>query len=343
MREQWLVAIGVAVAVGLIMAGCVTQPTTPGGDETAVLGAFLPGEVSLAIDELPEDEDDVTAESGNPVRNTYERVVRSAATVVHRFQRMADKALALGAEIRNDFTDPNQTQVEGSFIADGTLVTYKADFSAFDIDGDGTDDGSGNAVDTPVAVRVWVNRGNGYEQFLCALVTTKPTTDNFGAGQVYVYPYAALATAPDDVYIHVDYDRTDAGHKWNVAYVEGVLHPKHRVSIGTARVDVRTNASDQTEKTVRAAYQFNDNPYGFETFQSAVHYLRGGDGLLASAKAIGGLAQVEFTNVCVSLDDRTLATSGECDSFDTQDMTYLELPADGVADFPAAFPAVPTF
>src|SRR5207249_3208397 len=110
-----------------------------------------------------------------------ERTFRAAGFIVRKFQQFADRALALGAAIRNDIKDPTVTQVTGTIAGHA----YVADFSAFDIDGDGTADGSGKINETPVAMRMWVSTDQGYQRFLCALVTTRPTTSNVGAGQVY--------------------------------------------------------------------------------------------------------------------------------------------------------------
>lgn len=315
---------------------------TSDSDENAVVAQVLPASVSLDVEELPENGSDETSQSSSETRNIYARVVRSAATVVHRFHRLADRAMALASRVHRDMEDPNQTQVTGTFLIRGQRVNYKADFAAFDFDGDGEDDGSGTALETPVAVRMWVDDGDGYEQFMCALVGTKPSADDLGAGEIYVRPRIADPNAPDDVGIRVQYDRTDADHRWNIAWVQGQIHPRHKLNRGLARVDVRVNIAGDTEKTVRSAYDFIADVYGFDMLQSAVHYLRGGEGLLASA-TFTGVGELNFTEVCTSLETQSRAQDGECDTFDTQDMTLLNLPIGGEADFPEAFPTEPTF
>ncbi len=319
-----------------------TGGTSTGGQ----VEAFLPSGVTLDISELPEDADTATAKAIQTERDTgsaYERVALASATIVHRFHRLADRGLALAAVIHNDITDPAQTQVTGTFQVGTQLVTYKADFAAFDFDGDGTPDGSGSPGQSPVAVRIWADQGSGYERFMCAVITQRPTAANLGAGKFYAKPSAVAADVPTNVQFFVDYDRTDPAHKWNLAYVTGQIHPRYALLWGLARVDVRTNAAGGIEKTVRAAYDFADNPYGLWWLQSAVHYVVGGPGLLESAKSAGGTVAIDFTNVCVNLIDRTLATHGECDSFDLQDMTLLDTPPGNAADFPATFPEQPTF
>jgi hypothetical protein len=313
-------------------------------DEDHAPPAFLPTSIDLDIDELPEDESS-TAKSltaSNPSLNSYERVVRSAATIVHRFHRICRRALALGAAIRADMDDPNAAQVAGSYFVGLEEVAYKVDFTAFDFDGDGTPDGSGNAVTYPVAFRMWTDRGAGFVPFMCALITQPPTTDHVGAGSFYVVPRAGDPRAPEGIALHVDYDRT-AEHKWNQMYLSGSLHPAYVLDIGLARVDVRTTDLG-TEKTVRAAYEYTANPFQFTSFQSAVHYALGQSGLLLSgvaSQAAGG--QITFENICVDLSSRIPLGSDSCSEFDTQDMNLLDLPLGGEVEFPADFPAAPTF
>lgn len=347
MRATLAVTTLLICGMWLLLGGCPAGGTgatgTEGTTDTNKPSAFLPSAVSLSIDELPEDADSESAESGQLVRNVYQRVVRSSATVIHRFYRAADRALALAAAMRDDMTSRSQTQVTGTFAVGGAAVSYKADFAAFDFDGDGTADGSGDAVNLPIALRIWTDSGSGYVRFLCALIAQKPSEDNYGTGQVCVLPSAVDPLAPAGMQVYVNYDRTDTSHGWNEAYVSGRVHPSYGLTIGRARVDVRTDTGGDVEKTVRSAYLFAENPYGFETFQSAAHWLVGGTGLLASARATGGTAQAEFTNICVDLEQQSLATGGQCDAFDTQDMTLLDVPTGSEADFPAAFPEEPTF
>jgi len=339
----------------LIPAGCPPQrdnnddgtgPDNNGnpddGGAPEEVAAFLPSEVVLDVSELPEDADD-EEQSGQLARSVYEIVVRSSATIVHRFHRLADQGLALGAAIRLDMTAADQTQVEDTFLVGGQTIAYKADFSAFDFDGDGTLDGSGNAVDLPVALRIWANRGSGFERFLCALITQKPSSANIGAGRFFVRPNAVNNLIAADVLIYVEYDRTDPAHRWNVAYVAGALHPLHRIAQGVARVDVTTDSTATVEKTVRAAYIFSANLYEIETLQSNAHYRRGGDGLLLEAHATSDSGELDFGEVCIGLTDRGLAEAGVCSDFDTQYMEYLDLPAGDETEFPAGFPAEPTF
>src|ERR1051325_11490718 len=188
------------------------------GTQSKQIPAFLPDGVTMDTSELPATGDPTSRNKTDAdMLNTTpaQRTLEAATRIVENFHRMADHAVALGAKIQHDMTDPNQTQVQGTFNTPNGPVSYKADFSAFDFDGDGTPDGSGNAVDTPVAVRVWVDRGTGYQRLMCALVTTKPSTDNLGAGKTYVHPGAARTDDPGSFQVFVNWDRTDATHKWN--------------------------------------------------------------------------------------------------------------------------------
>ncbi len=336
--------------VVLVTGGCptgttaTTDGTTGTTSGTTAVAEFLPSAITLEISELPEDANDVTVNENEQVmRHMYDRVVRSSATIVHRFHRLADRALALGAAIRDDVTDPNDPTVSGTIRVAGVDVAYKADFAAFDFDGDGTADGSGNMVDLPVAVRIWTDRGDGYARFLCALISQKPSDENIGSGEFYVRPAAAHADAPTDVQVFVQYDRTDTAHKWNQAFISGKIHPRYGLTNGAARVDVRPDAAGALEKTIRGSHDYDDNPYGFTTFQSAAHYVVGGTALLASAQATAGESEVSFTNVCVDLAERELLTDGSCDDFDTQDMEFLDVPTGDETAWPADFPEEPTF
>jgi hypothetical protein len=241
-------------------------------------------------------------------------------------------------------TDPNQTQVAGTFRVNGADVAYKCDFAAFDFDGDGDLDGSGNAVDLPVAIRIWTDHeaSADFQQFLCALVETKPSTDNLGKGEVYFRPFAVDSTAFQNAQIYVLYDRTDTTHRRNEAYVSGQLHPFYRIQDGRARVDVQTMSDASVEKTVRAAYEFVENPYGFESFQSATHHRVSGAGLLVTATTAFSAGSLNIDEVCVDLITLTLSEEA-CTGFNTQYTTLLDLPSGGESAFPAGFPETPTF
>jgi len=286
--------------------------------------------------------DDTAAHcTGDPA---IDRTLRAGAVFLHGFHRLADRALALGARIRNDISSPDQSQIQGTFPVHGGVVTYKADFGAFDIDGDGIADGSGMANVEPVAVRIWADNGAGYQRFLCALVTTRPSTNNLGAGELFTQPSAAVSDAPSDFLVHVYYDRTDSSHKWNEAFVKGHLRPNVNVSTSHDRVDVRAIADQPIEKTIRSTATFNEHPLGFADYSFAAHFQRGGHAVLLSGLSTGGSTQVDFTNTCVDLESCVIDAGGSaCASFDTQDMDFIDPPTSADTEFPADFPETPTF
>ncbi len=343
--------IAVVGGFGLLFAGCngrLTGGLPGGGTNGDVVAPFLPDDVSLDVSELPDPDASTTAKSVRTASaitgvTAYDRTVRAAGAVLHAFQRTARRTFALGAAIKKDFTDANQTQVSGTFRVATLTVSYRADFAPFDIDGDGTADGSGKATVDPVALRMWVDRGNGFERFLCALVTTRPSSANVGAGQMFFKPSAAIATDFSDLQVRVNWDRTDTSHKWNEAFVSGRLRNDYVMSAGHQRVDVRTTTDGSVEKTVRSNASFTQSPFGFDAYSFSAHTLVGSGAILISGLSTGGTAQVDFTNVCVSVTDRSLATNGECDAFDTQDMAFIDAPTGSETGFPADFPAQPTF
>jgi hypothetical protein len=309
----------------------------------------LPDSITLDISELGDEEsnaakmkDEEAARcTGDPA---IDRTLRAGAVVTHAFHRLTDRALALGARIRSDIDDPTQTQVEGMFPVLGGTTAYKADFAAFDIDGDGTADGSGMANVEPVALRIWTDSGAGYQPFLCALVTTRPSTANLGAGEIFIMPSSAIPDAPADFFVHVVYDRTDSAHKWNEAFTTGHMRPNVNTSTAHHRVDVRTNANDQVERTIRSTTTFSEHPLGFADYAFAAHFQRGGTAVLLSGLSTGGTTQVDFSNVCVDISSCTIDAGGTaCSEFDTQDMSFIDAAAASQLMFPADFPSTPTF
>ncbi len=348
MRHRFSNLAVLITATLISIAGCPGSNTQTGGNTNAggqvavEVPEFLPGAISIDVTELPEDPN--TLETAAVTRDTFERILRTSSTVVLRFHELADRVLGFGALIRKDMTSPTQTQVQGTFDVGGKTVAYKADLAAFDFNGDGRPEGSGNASELPVTLRVWTDAGGGYQRFLCALVSERPSSANVGAGQLYLHPGAALSEI-GDVQLYVDYDRTAPEHGWNLAYFSGLLHPLYDVNIGIARVDQRTNTSGGLEKTVRTSQQLAIDPYEFTTFQSAVHWAVAQPTLLMSVAATKAGVSLTFANLCLDFETRAPTTPGTdpCSGLDTQDMTLLPVPLGGENTFPAAFPEQPTF
>ncbi len=339
--------LAIVIGAGLLATACNSDffSNLFGG---ASVDEFLPTDITLEVDELPDTDGTSDKAAGSDLLITgttaHDRTLRATGAILHAFHRLAARSLVLGAAVRNDLTDATQTQVSGTLLVGGQEVSYKADFSAFDIDADGIPDGSGNANEAPVAIRMWVDRGNGFERFLCALVTTRPTSNNVGAGMMYAHPNAARSDAFEDLQIMAAWDRTDDEHKWNEAYISGQVRTNYSMTIGHQRVDHRTFADQTVEKTVRSTSQFDNTPLGFETVAFSTHWLQGSGFVLVNAEATGGTSQVSLTDVCVDLSDNTLAV-GQCASYQTADADYgvLTQPAGDEAGFPAAFSEAPTF
>lgn len=347
MFKKWwaFVLIAIMAAAG---PGCANFPSIVGGNDNTsdAVAQFIPSDITLDISELP-NEDTTNAKSIHNAsmitgRNAYDRATRAASRVMNMFQGAAHRSLALAAVINEDMSGADVTQVSGDFMVNSTTVAYRADFAAFDFDGDNVADGSGNAVTEPIALRVWVDRGDGFERFLCALITTKPSTDNAGKGEFYVHPAAARSTEYADLTVHAQWDRTDSNHKWNQAWVTGQLGENYSFQNGVMRVDHRTDG-DVTAKTVRATTMFDTSPYGFDTFSMAGHWQRGSGALLLKAQASGGLTTLDFDEICVSLTDFTTTDTTLCSDFDTQDMTYLDAASESNTTWPTDFSAEPSF
>ncbi|MGE0480294.1 MAG: hypothetical protein AB7Q17_07465 [Phycisphaerae bacterium] len=346
-RNFRLAVLTTATLVALAtLAGC-PQPQNPdntggtgdtGGNHVA--RAFVPSGVTLDVSEL-----DTTEQQSRVSVQEYVSIVRSARNITRMFQNAADAALVIAATVADDITSLSQTQVAGEFNINGAAVDYRCDFSAFDFDGDGDADGSGLPNTTPVAFRIWTDRGTGFQPFMCGLITTLPGTGTAGAGAIIAAPFNADASAQPDVQIRVEWDRTAAGHRWNQAYISGTLDPIDGVviDIGHARVDVRDSGAFGFEKTVRGTAAFDQHPADFDSIQVATHFAPGTGALLLNAQSAGGTSPFNEASVCLSRTDFNDATGGACADFDTQDMNFLDVPIGGENDFPAGFPATPTF
>src|SRR5439155_25373024 len=103
-----------------------------------------------------------------------------------------------------------------------------------------------------------------YERCLCALTPTRASADNAGAGQIYVNPAVVNPDIFANLQIHVVWDRTDAAHKWNEAFVIGQVGQYIVLSAGHERVDVRPLATDGTGKTIRSTDVFSQSPWAFD-------------------------------------------------------------------------------
>lgn len=330
-------------------SGNTAPPSTGGTDyvsdtpPSSAVGDIMPNALSIDISDLPDDtssKEDLASQSS---ANFYRRTEISTAAIVNAFHRYADRSILVAKKIQANITDPNQTNVSGSFVLNGTTVSYKADFSAFDIDGDGVPDGSGTAAADPVAIRMWVDRGEGYQPFLCALITHRPANGNLGAGVLYAHPSAVFANASDTFQYEIQWDRTDDSHKWNLANLEGRAREFYTLTKGVARVDQRNEGGGVINKTVRANGFFSESSVRLDHLLTSVVYHPGSGQAMMSSNSSDGAASIAFTDSCVNLADFSENKDGACDTYDKQDDTFLAEPTGTEATFPADFPATPTF
>ncbi len=351
-RFARIAALTCPIAALLALGGCPTTSTTTtttttgtgtgtgtGTTDTSDIQSFLPSSVSLDVSEVS------AVQSARTPADGYRGIVRGSADIVEMFQNAGDIVVSIGQQITDDLTARTQSQVSGELTINSTTVSYKCDFGAFDFDGDGTLDGSGNSQTVPVAFRIWTDRGSGFVQLMCGLVTVLPRSGNLGAGTLVARPVNGDGSAPADQQLLIQWDRTDSAHKWNLAYVSGSVDQSLQVKadIAYTRVDLRENGSGVTEKTVRASADFQQHPNGYTSMQSAVHYQRQSTALLLSAQSTGGTDTTTASNLCLNFADFSDLSGAACLSFDTQDMSYLPLPVGGENAFPAGFTESPTF
>lgn len=351
--------VAFAALTGLTLAACNSGLTVlpgvapglfAGPRPAASVQPFVPARITLDVSELPDDAQTTTGSAKSIAAMetsgaAIDRALRAGAEVVHAFQRFADRALQIGASVQDDLTSADANSVaQGVLDLDGKSIPYVASFAAFDFDGDGAPDGSGSADAAPVAFRLWINHGNGYERFLCALFDKRPTSaDDAGAGRLIVWPRSRDGSVSDAVKIHVWWDHSDPAHRWNEAVVSGAMSAFTDVIGSHDRVDIRTDESGHTTKTVRSTTLLALSRYGFTALSFAAFYPEDGAFALVSAQSQGGTIQAGFDKACVGLEDRLRAAAVDsCEDLDAPDLDFLPAPAGDEADFPADFPDKPT-
>lgn len=336
-------ALATALSFCAILGCSPADSTLPDGNNT-LTSKVLPAALSLNIDEFPEDDTSETARGMMDIPSTgHGRFCVMGPTIIHRFDKLIDAGLTLAAGLNEDLADVQDTTLASTMLVRGVEVAYKADFAAFDIDGDGTADGSGTPDTAPVALRLWVDpRGTGeYEPFLCALLTTLPGDTDAGAGKMYVSPHVLNPSAKADFRAFISWDRTDQANLWNEAYFQGTLRTGYRMSASHSRVDLKTLEDGSVEKTLRNTGTLVDNPVGIGEMRFASRTIEGlGFGLL-NAEAVGSGVEAQF-NICTSLENCSMHP-GDCSTIDPDGMDYLQAPAGNETDWPADFPAAPTF
>ncbi len=328
------------------LAGGGTGGSSGGSNGTgSATKPIFPDSIAIDISDLPDEKEGGTPKALSNAQSldyfTYRRTVLASTAIVNAFHRLADRSLALANEITDDMASPDETQVRGVLFDQGRQVQYKADFAPFDFDGDGVADGSGRVDTVPVAVRIWTDRGNGFERFKCALITTLPTDEHLGAGQMVTHPDAAIEEAADTLQWYVQWDRTGETHRWNEAYITGRARDDYTIDKAVHRVDAVLNDAGVFEKTVRSNATFLESPLSYDTYVFSALF-RASAGLALLAAETTGDFQVSFTNICIDLVQQSVV-EGACGDLDTSYMDFLPTPVGDETVFPADFPAEPTF
>ncbi|MCZ6539742.1 MAG: hypothetical protein O6922_07965 [Chloroflexi bacterium] len=327
--------------------GCGGNPL--GGSSASV----FPSSLSLDISDFPDDTTNADAraviggevahiDSARIFNGAFERPCRAIGALLHGFHRLLDRGMALAALINNDLTDPDDPHVQGTLPAGGQSWTYKADFSAFDIDGDNTVDGSGRFDTDPVAVRVWIVKDTGAERFFCALITTRPTTDHAGAGQLYLQPGVIHPLVNADFTTYSMWDRTDAANRWTEAYTVGRLRQNIHAPAGHHKIELLTLADGSVQKTVRSTSTIDNSDFDISEIKVAGRTIRGTNLGLLNVEIVG-TPTVTITGQCISLIDCSASAAADCSSIDTAGMDFLDPAVGGETDWPADFPETPTF
>ncbi len=328
------------------LAGGGSGGATGGSSGTATAAKpIFPDSIAIDISDLPDEKEGGTPKSLSNAQSldyfTYRRTILASTAIVNAFHRLADRSLLLANEITDDMASPDDSQVQGVLFDQGRQVLYKADFSPFDFDGDGAADGSGRVDTVPVAVRIWTDRGQGFERFKCALITSLPTDSHLGAGEMVTHPNAAIEEAADTLQWYVQWDRTGDTHRWNEAYITGRARDDYSVEKAVHRVDAALDANGVFEKTVRSNATFLQSPLSYDTYAFSALFRASAGLALLSAETTGDF-QVSFSNICVDLLQQQVS-EGACDDLDPTYMNFLPTPSGEETAFPADFPEQPTF
>jgi len=350
MAGRWMMSIRqvmwLSLAVATIVGGCGLPGVLDGHVAGSNLRAILPDALTLAVDEFPDDATDPDAGpaegAGRIFQDTDERSCLAIGAILHGFQRLLDRGLALSRAVNSDLQDPADPHLEATMIVDGQQITYKADFSPFDIDGDGTSDGSGRFDTEPVAVRMWVLKQSGAEQFLCALIITRPSAQNVGAGQMYMQPGVISSSVSPEFRIFASWDRTDPQSRWNEAYTLGTLRGNLQADSGHHRVEIIMLDDGSEQKTLSSVTNINASDYGFSALRFVGRTIVGSGVALVSVEGVGqpGIA---VTDQCISVPGCEPAQDDSCGSIDTDGFDFLSPPTGSETDWPADYPAQPTF
>ncbi len=334
-------------AIAAALLGCGQNPTANVGT------AVLPASLSLDISDFPDDTTnpdarivngatDSAAETGRDFAHPHERPCRAAGAILHGYHRQLDRGMALAAWINRDLTDPENPFVEGTIPAGGRNWTYKADFSAFDFDGDDTLDGSGRFDTAPVAIRVWISKDDGPQRFLAALITALPEPEHPGAGALYIQPGVLHPRINADFMAYNLWDRTDSADRWSEAYTVGRLRRNIDAVAGHHRIEIVTLNDDSIQKTVRTTTTINESDFDISEFQIAARTVRGLGVALINTE-IAGTPDDSVIGRCISLTECGPADADDCADISTDGMEFLDPAVGDETDWPVDFPQEPTF
>lgn len=345
------------------IAGCPEGTTVPGdttgdggGDEGTSEIRVLPESIALEVDELSDSSQSSSAPPG-PTPSTLGSGAAPLAIAkgeAERTMAQLDEIMVRFGIINSMVTSAADVQISGSIVWDtyvpgstpsaggsrvanpgsgaGVTRQIKVDFSAFDYDGDGTNDGTGTPTVAPVALRVWVTDGSGtYQPAACGLIDVLPTASHPGTGEMITLSYAR--NGDGDIAI-LQWDQDDPNEQSLWTWDE---HPNGPGAWGYSSFMVTHEmVSLMVQKSVASTI---DNEYVAATWYE-------GAPAAAVISHVGTWADYLATPPTVQYSDFATfgsATATDALSVDTTDLDCIEQPDPSDFNWPSSFPATPTF
>lgn len=214
----------------------------------------------------------------------------------------------------------------------GDTREIKVDFSAFDYDGDGVDDGTGTPTTAPVALRVWVTDSAGtYQPAACGVITVLPTTADPGEGHMTTLSYAR--NSDGDITL-LDWDQDDPSYNTLATWDE---HPNGAGTWGYSSFWVEIQDVSGTQQTTVCSTI--DSEYVAATWY-------------AGAPAAGVISHVGTWADYLAHPPAVLysefvtyapATASDAMSVDVSSLGFVEQPNPTDMTWPSTFPNTPTF
>ncbi len=324
-----------------------TTPSGQTGDDSETTTMIIPESVSLDIDEL----DEVGGESAQIVPPSHP--LETAQVAGQQTMAQLDEIMTRFSYINTLVTSASDIQITntivwntavpgsvptstGSRVANpgsgsGSTRDIKVDFSAFDFDGDGVDEGSGTPTTAPVALRVWVTDASGtYQPAACGVINVLPTSTHAGAGEMITLSYAR--NTDGDIAI-IEWDEDDPTDQSLMTWDE---HPEGSSWGYSSFVVEHEQVGSDMEKTVCST--INESYVAARWYEGtpAAAYMSF-DGPWVDAVASPPSANYAFF---VSLGS---ATAADADSVDVSDLELEEPPDSSWFAWPGDFPTTPTF